>query len=238
MVFQRRRWPGEHLAVLSTQCTVLNWNKAVAKVWALAVEEKGYFEDLTGLRSEPLRSRTSTGAGMANEHFAHGCDLNALTKVRPRGQCFEMQVTPSCRHYYENHEYETYTARFLGRVLNRCSLFIDIGANCGFYTLLAGTQHPDLEILALEPVPETFEALKRNLAAAGLRRVQLEQAVASDEDGATNDQVATAPADGGVSPPLATPALGQIQVKTVRLDTLLASKAPCPALVKVAVEGH
>lgn len=42
--------------------------------------------------------------------------------------------------------------------------FFDIGANVGFYTLIAQKFFPELECIAFEPSPETFLNLKENIA--------------------------------------------------------------------------
>ena len=149
-----------------------------------------------------------------------------------------MLVGPRYRSHYENQEYERYTARLLAAVLSRCSLFVDVGANFGFYTLLAGTLHPRLEIIALEPVTETFEVLRRNAQTAGLQGVRLENAAATDSDGAAAFFISKAADNCSFYPHPMAPPLRKAQVRAVRLDTLLAEREPCPTLVKIDVEGQ
>jgi len=51
--------------------------------------------------------------------------------------------------------------------------FIDVGANIGYYSLLAaGLVGPVGKVVAIEAVPRTFESLKRNLAANGIENVR------------------------------------------------------------------
>ena len=45
--------------------------------------------------------------------------------------------------------------------LSRC--FIDIGANCGIYTVFACAENPDVRVLAIEPVAKICAALKQNV---------------------------------------------------------------------------
>jgi FkbM family methyltransferase len=175
---------------------------------------------------------------MGNEQFQQEYDLSALTCIQPRGQEFSMYVTPRYHHHYVSQEYERYTTRFISRVLSRCSLFVDVGANYGFYTLLAGTQHPDLEIIALEPVPQTFEALRRSAEAAGLQKLTLEQAAATERDGTALFYISLAADNCGFSPHPAAPPLRQVDVRTCRLDTLLKQRRVVPTLIKIDVEGH
>ena len=53
---------------------------------------------------------------------------------------------------------------------------IDVGANVGYYTLLAARKvGPRGKVVAFEPDPESFSFLKRNVKANGFTNVVLEQ---------------------------------------------------------------
>jgi FkbM family methyltransferase len=54
---------------------------------------------------------------------------------------------------------------------SRCN-FLDIGANCGFYSLAFSKQFPGIEGVAFEPIPETFKYLRENLALNGVSLVK------------------------------------------------------------------
>ena len=47
----------------------------------------------------------------------------------------------------------------------RC--FIDVGANCGIYTILAATINPHVRIVAIEPMPKICAALTHNVRQNG-----------------------------------------------------------------------
>lgn len=47
--------------------------------------------------------------------------------------------------------------------LGRSRCFVDIGANCGIYTVLGCSINPNLTVLAVEPVPRVCQALQRNV---------------------------------------------------------------------------
>src|SRR6185312_3217063 len=49
-----------------------------------------------------------------------------------------------------------------GVVIPAGGCIVDIGANVGMFSVFAATQHADLDIYAFEPLPPTFELLKRN----------------------------------------------------------------------------
>jgi FkbM family methyltransferase len=60
--------------------------------------------------------------------------------------------------------FEPHTSRTLRFFFERAATFIDVGANYGFYSILAGLWNPNLRVIAFEPVPQIYEALNRNLA--------------------------------------------------------------------------
>lgn len=61
---------------------------------------------------------------------------------------------------------------------------VDVGANVGYYTLIAGKLVGDTgRVYAFEPDPQGFELLRRNVQLNGLTNVVLEQKAASNETG-------------------------------------------------------
>lgn len=59
--------------------------------------------------------------------------------------------------------YEPETFKTLSFFFERVSSFVDIGANCGYYSLLGALWNPELRIIAFEPVPSIFERLQNNV---------------------------------------------------------------------------
>ena len=72
--------------------------------------------------------------------------------------------------------YEKTEFNFLSRVVAKCPapkpVFMDIGANIGFYTLGLSIEHPTLQTLAFEPIPSTFAVLQKNIALNNLKEVR------------------------------------------------------------------
>ncbi|MDQ3248321.1 MAG: FkbM family methyltransferase [Chloroflexota bacterium] len=66
-------------------------------------------------------------------------------------------------------------------VQTRC--FVDIGANTGFYTIVAGASDATRRIHAFEPVPAINRYLRRNVAANGLTQVTVNESAVTDYDG-------------------------------------------------------
>ena len=82
--------------------------------------------------------------------------------------------------------YEPETSRTLRFFFDRSTTFIDVGANCGLYSLLAALWNPNLEVVAFEPVPAIFDGLKKNVLLNQLQsRVRCENVALSSESGRT-----------------------------------------------------
>lgn len=62
--------------------------------------------------------------------------------------------------------------------------FVDVGANIGYYTVLAAQKvGPEGRVFAFEPDPESFALLQHNVERNGLSQVVLENKAAGAEDG-------------------------------------------------------
>jgi FkbM family methyltransferase len=71
------------------------------------------------------------------------------------------------------------TLRFL---FERAETFIDVGANYGFYSILAAVSNPKLHVISFEPVPEIYKGLRRNV-----HENQLEERVVCENLALAND---------------------------------------------------
>lgn len=175
---------------------------------------------------------------MNPDSFQHEYDLDSLQLIRPRGQSFEMEVTPRYIHHFYHNAFEGFSADFVANLLFSHSLFIDIGAHYGFYTMLAATRHSHLEVVAIEPVPETYSILCRNVARNAGNNVRTLCAAASDKDGRKQLQIATTSDNCSFYPHPNSSPIRQIEVDTATIDTLLASHAPCRTFIKIDTNGH
>lgn len=70
---------------------------------------------------------------------------------------------------------------YLSEILEPGNVFLDIGANAGYFTLLAGKYvGPTGRVLAVEPNPLMAEQVRRNASRSGLINVQVEEVACSD----------------------------------------------------------
>jgi len=91
---------------------------------------------------------------------------------------------------YLGKPYEDGCQKLIVRLLKPGMTFFDVGANQGFYTLIAAKRVGDGGlVVAFEPVPSVMEKLRRNLAINGYRNVMTEQVAVSASEGSTEMHV-------------------------------------------------
>ncbi|WP_262322647.1 FkbM family methyltransferase [Acidiferrimicrobium sp. IK] len=66
-------------------------------------------------------------------------------------------------HLRNRGTWEPEEGRLLRRLLRPGSRFLDVGANIGYFSLLAAKAHPGIRVDAVEPFPPTCELLRMNL---------------------------------------------------------------------------
>ncbi len=123
---------------------------------------------------------------------------------------------------------------FLLHVLRPGDLFLDVGANVGSYSVLAG-YCAGADVVAVEPIPATVDRLVENVALNGLQdRVTIVRKGVADKNGSLNfttgldtiNHVAVDKARAAEAMP--------IEVTT--LDTICGNRVP--VLLKMDVEGY
>lgn len=83
--------------------------------------------------------------------------------------------------------YERETSQTLQFFFDRSSTLIDVGANCGFYSILGALWNPNLHVVAFEPVTPIYESLEENVAINHLEgRVLCENLALADQTGQAN----------------------------------------------------
>lgn len=138
--------------------------------------------------------------------------------------------------------YGCYLSDLLG-AMDRPFVFIDIGANQGLFSLIAGQNNHCEAIVALEPVPRTHALLARNLAANGLEdRAEALNFGLSDRAGTFPITLSKGHSGLATLGGEARQFRGEHPTTDVRLETMteLARHIPAdlPIFVKVDVEGH
>jgi FkbM family methyltransferase len=129
--------------------------------------------------------------------------------------------------------YELRKQRAFARQVRPGTVVYDIGANVGFYTLLAAKLcGPAGKVHAFEPAPANLACLRRHLQVNRVANVQVHECALADRSGYDQFEIN----DGCYTGKLGI--RGALEVRVESLDHLLASSALDPAgVVKIDVEG-
>lgn len=134
--------------------------------------------------------------------------------------------------------YERSEIAFMRRVCTPDRVMVDVGANVGLYTAIAGVGvGPAGRVIALEPDPESFRFLEQTVGANRLTNTKIVQAAASDTTGKA--RLSTSSENRGDNRLYPNElADGCIEVKTLRLDDYLdADGVTTVDLLKIDVQG-
>jgi FkbM family methyltransferase len=118
----------------------------------------------------------------------------------------------------------------------------DIGANIGFYSLIASRLVEDGRVVAFEPLSSNLEAIRRNLQLNGINNVELVEIALGETNGTAGLEIHTnqtwAKLDTSADTRYHTnrKAIRQIQVPVSTIDLQMES-VPAPDLVKMDIEG-
>lgn len=129
--------------------------------------------------------------------------------------------------------YERDTQRLFCSTINRGDVVCDVGANVGFFTLLASKLvGPDGHVFAFEPVPRNLKILHEHLRVNSVRNVTVIPLALSSAPGSARFSLGGNPSMGGLSTE------GEITVEVDTFDRLIASDTVRPpAFIKMDIEG-
>ena len=150
-------------------------------------------------------------------------------------------------HYFHGEPYEPALVTTLQRLVKPGDVFIDVGANIGFFTVLAARlAGPGGRVCAFEPHPGAQKTLRAAIAANGLTNVDVvEAAVGARDADATPLFIAEDSVLSSTDPSRAPlrhdfPFTGSLQVPLVALDTWMRGRddlARRIVAIKIDVEG-
>ena len=173
---------------------------------------------------------------------------SAFRATVPVGEVIEIE-THGARMFLDPHDggvgyqlvigrgYESATTELFERELAPGMIVVDLGANVGYYSLLAAARvGPEGQVFAFEPAPENIALLERSIAANGFDRLTLVPKACSDFNGPV--QLHLSKAGKGLHT-IGTPGDGweAIEVECVRLDDYFAGAEPEIDLMKIDIEG-
>jgi FkbM family methyltransferase len=142
-------------------------------------------------------------------------------------------ITGSSNHgcWLGTFEYEK--SRLFERTVKTEQIVYDVGANAGYYALLASRLvGPSGLVVAFEPSPENLTNLRRHVELNRLSNVIVLPIAIGEHEGTCAFELGPTNAMGRLS------TTGHFNVDVVDLDTFVASgKAPPPDIIKMDIEG-
>ncbi len=123
--------------------------------------------------------------------------------------------------------YESELQRLLVENLRPGDVLYDVGANVGFFSLLASHLVGTGSVVAFEPLPANLDLLKKNLALNGVGNVSIVEAAVADTNGTARFALGQSSSQGMLADT-------GIEVRLVSLDQL---DLPPPTAMKIDVEG-
>jgi FkbM family methyltransferase len=128
--------------------------------------------------------------------------------------------------------YESEKQRVISKEVRPNTVFYDVGANVGFYSLLASTLVGPGKVFSFEPVPRNLSYLKRHLDLNHARNVDAQALAISDKNSVARFRVEESGYMGHISTE------GDISVQTATLDSLVQDgRILPPNYIKMDIEG-
>lgn len=118
----------------------------------------------------------------ANSQFKKQPDIADLGKLQPmesNNRDLSMFVPEGDD---SRSDYEKYSADLLIKYIHDGSLFVDIGAKDGYFSLLVGNHYPNCQVLSIEPDSNNYKILQKEIILNNLNNVKAYKLVISDEN--------------------------------------------------------
>jgi FkbM family methyltransferase len=127
--------------------------------------------------------------------------------------------------------YESAQTRLFERHVLTDSIVFDLGANVGYYTLLAAKLARRGHVVAFEPEPRNAAFLRANIAANRCRNITVRELAVAGVSGTARFKLGRGSGTGALS------CEGALHVKLVSLDEFVAESGLSPTHLKIDVEG-
>lgn len=156
---------------------------------------------------------------------------------------FKMLLDPYSNHdlgFYRDYKmhrlYEPETSKFIVKTLKKGDTFIDIGANNGYFSLMASILVGSTgKVYAFEPTPDSFKRLQTNVHINKFKNIKLFECALGDKVGKIKLNISKKE-DGQNSIADIVDKKESIDVEVRRLDDILKDKKV--NLIKIDVEGY
>jgi FkbM family methyltransferase len=137
------------------------------------------------------------------------------------------------RAYYKGY-YEPAITHFLEKNLNQDSIFFDIGAHAGYFSLIASQIAKRGKVVSFEPMARNFEFINQIKNINSIQNWEVYNYAISDSIGELGFIFGQTSSTGTVVPGNE----GEISVKSMTLDEFINQSKTYPDFIKIDVEGH
>lgn len=186
--------------------------------------------------------RAMQGLGLRTPYTSYGGRIGSF--AAPNGRRVKLSHLEQNYMSFELHwkgweYYEPVTSLLVSHLAPRCGTFLDVGANIGYFTLLAASGEPAPVIHAFEPNPKLGPILRENLRVNGFDATVAPLAV-SASSGELDMYVPASDMSASLEPGFnAGESVSVTKIRTTSLDDYAAAHdLTGPLLIKVDVEGH
>lgn len=161
-----------------------------------------------------------------------------LTRILGRQKLFlSTEDTGFACHVMLDGYWEIWLTQFFARYVRPGMTVVDVGANCGYYTVLfADAVGPRGSVVAVEPVPATADLLTRSVELNGHAGTTQIARVALGREAAGIAHILVPAGEPKNATVVAAEAPGTVAVPATNLDTLLGERARVD-LIKIDAEG-
>jgi FkbM family methyltransferase len=132
-------------------------------------------------------------------------------------------------------EFEPFETELFVQSAHAGGVIIDIGANVGYYTVLAASASEVEAILAFEPDPTNFALLEQNVRANGYSTVEAFQVAVADEDKEIALYLSEDNSGDHRSYWIADREI--VSIKAVRLDSFVQTSSAVASVIKMDIQG-
>lgn len=173
-----------------------------------------------------------------DEKFATDHDLSKT--VKGRVGTYDFYTTPRFHERYTNGSYEQATINQILRLLAPGDVFMDVGAHHGYMSLKASDKvGPSGRIIALEPDPDNFALLSKNVEENKIKNIMPLHAAVSDKKGKAGFKVSAASDNSSFHKHPNADVLKTVEVDVETIDSLCGFLGVKQIkLIKVDTEGH
>jgi FkbM family methyltransferase len=230
------------------------WRTAVARVVVVGLEYLWRITELHLRRTLPRRRHW-----IAMRLFQLFGRSFPVTIAHPNPLRAGARPLSICLDLCQNHElyvrargrYEVEWMRLVGAGMEDADVFVDVGANVGVYALTVAQAFPHKRVVAVEPMPDNLEKLRRAISLNGLDNIDVVPGVVASATGRMTFHVNPLSDGAGSLVPFDAYQTGDIvrdagqyqrrhpgfvptvEVEAVELETLLGARS----VLKIDVEG-